>query len=461
MLDGTYMSQFHEKLTVANDERYALLIPSNEAFKSYVDAASLSTDTKMVVSMAWKDQTFPIRTDNYKYDVATGTVGRKFTGQLASLNQSAIVDYLTMMLNSHTFALTRPEDAEKGLLSGNRYFQALDGSVVKVLMDENRNPKAFQGAFQMQNEEAGLEAFNRSNVERNWHRDNFDLYKIDQPVIHSPHSVQWVLKGNETDHPFAAFYDLTCADKQCLTACGFTNVEDMLPYISSLEDRLNYTNDAPFTLFVPTNEAIEQEINAGLPTWHSIRALIEAHTTSDAEGNFVWDAEENRLSAAKDCLTLINFIKAHIMQGVEIADQLPFTRTHASALTNNDGKTAQLEVSSMGNEQMTVSDGEHTRTVLAQKNIFTVDKVRSYPNGPISSTSARVFSYHPGIIHQIDGVLNYAKGDMNSLPVAINGIKTSSSSSHLYDLQGRKMNSAPERGLYIQGGKLRKKIINK
>ena len=31
----------------------------------------------------------------------------------------------------------------------------------------------------------------------------------------------------------------------------------------------------------------------------------------------------------------------------------------------------------------------------------------------------------------------------------------------IYDLQGQRLMSAPERGLYIQGGKLRKKIINK
>ena len=182
-----------------------------------------------------------------------------------------------------------------------------------------------------------------------------------------------------------------------------------------MEDRLNYTNDAPFTIFVPTNEAIEQEIAKGLPTWESIRAHIGGHTTSDANGNVVWDSEESRLSIAKECLTLINFIKAHVMMGVEIADQLPFTRTHASALTNKTGEAAQLEVSSEGNEQMKVSNGEHVRTVLTNKNIFTVDKVRNYPPGPISSTSARVLSYHPGVIHQIDGVLSYDKGDIETL----------------------------------------------
>ena len=413
----SYMPQrFYEQLSALNGERCALLMPSDEALKSYVDAASLdNTTNKMMVSLTWKDADFPIRTENYRYDPVTGSVGSRITGALASLSQSATVDYLTMMLESHTILPTRPEDAGKGLNSGNRYFQTMDGSVIKIQRNVNGDLIGVQGAFQMQNEKAGLETFNQCVVEKTWHNGIFDLYQIEQPVIHSPHSVQWVLKGNETDCPFAAFYNLTLADKECLTACGFTNVEELLPYISSLEDRLNYTNDAPFTLFVPTNEAIEQEIAKGLPTWESIRAHIGDHTTSDANGNIVWDSEESRLSVAKECLTLINFIKAHVMMGVEIADQLPFTRTHASALTNKTGEAAQLEVSSEGNEQMKVSDGEHVRTVLTNKNIFTVDKVRNYPPGPISSTSARVLSYHPGVIHQIDGVLSYDKGEIETL----------------------------------------------
>ena len=423
LLDGTdetktsYMPQrFCELLNTNEGGRYALLMPTDEALTSYVDAASLDGySNPRMISILWKDGDFPIRTENYRYDAATGTVGRRLTGALASLNQSATVDYLSMMQKSHTIAFTRPEDAEKGLNSGNRYFQALDGSVIKVQKDGNGDLTGVQGAFQMQNEEAGLETFSQCAVEETWHKGNFDLYEIAQPVIHSPHSVQWVLKGDETECPFSAFYNLTCADKECLTVCGFTNVEELLPYISSLEDRLNYTNDAPFTIFVPTNEAIEQEIAKGLPTWESIRAHIGGHTTSDANGDIVWDSEESRLSIAKECLTLINFIKAHVMMGVEIADQLPFTRTHASALVNSTGEAAQLEVSSEGNEQMTVSDGEHVRTVLTNKNIFTVDKVRSYPTGPISSTSARVLSYHPGVIHQIDGVLSYDKGDIETL----------------------------------------------
>ncbi|MBR6048090.1 MAG: leucine-rich repeat domain-containing protein [Bacteroidaceae bacterium] len=423
LLDGadetkpSYMPQrFYEQLSALNGERCVLLMPSDEALKSYVDAASLdNTTNKMMVSLTWKDDDFPIRTENYRYDPVTGSVGSRITGALASLSQSATVDYLTMMLESHTILPTRPEDAGKGLNSGNRYFQALDGSVIKIQKNVNGDLIKVQGAFQMQNEKAGLGTFNQCVVEKTWHKGNFDLYEIAQPVIHSPHSVQWVLKGDETECPFSAFYNLTCADKESLTACGFTNVEELLPYISSLEDRLNYTSDAPFTLFVPTNGAIEQEIAKGLPTWESIRTHIDGHTTSDTNGNVVWDSEESRLSVAKECLTLINFIKAHVMKGVEIADQLPFTRTHASALVNSTGEAAQLEVSSEGNERMTVSDGEHVRTVLTNKNIFTVDKVRNYPPGPVSSTSARVLSYHPGVIHQIDGVLSYDKGDIETL----------------------------------------------
>ena len=194
LLDGTdetktsYMPQrFCELLNTNEGGRYALLMPTDEALTSYVDAASLDGySNPRMISILWKDGDFPIRTENYRYDAATGTVGRRLTGALASLNQSATVDYLSMMQKSHTIAFTRPEDAEKGLNSGNRYFQALDGSVIKVQKDGNGDLTGVQGAFQMQNEEAGLETFSQCAVEETWHKGNFDLYEIAQPVIHSP-----------------------------------------------------------------------------------------------------------------------------------------------------------------------------------------------------------------------------------------------------------------------------------
>ena len=108
---------------------------------------------------------------------------------------------------------------------------------------------------------------------------------------------------------------------------------------------------------------------------------------------------------------------------------------------------------------MTVSDGKHTYTVLERKNIFTVDKMRDYPsNSHGNSSSIRVFSYHPGVIHQIDGVLNYTQGDLSNLPAGVGVVKAFSrvrGTDAVYDLQGRRLNAKPQRGLYIQGGKMR------
>ena len=461
MTDSSYMPQpFLDALPVLNGIRCILLMPNNEAMKSYVDAASYVTTTKKMVRMSWVENVFPVRTENYVYNFATATVGRRVTGFLANLTNEATADYLKMMRMSHTLLLTRPEDAEKGLLSGNRYFTALDGSVVKVVTDGAGNLTAFQGALQMQNEEAGLEAFNLCPVTNTWRQDGIDLYEIAQPAVHSPYSVQAVLRGSEEDSTFAAFYALTQADRQCLVDCGFEHVDTLLPYLSTKEDRLNYTDDKPFTLFVPSNEAIGREIEHGLPTWQGIRAYIDAHTSSGDGGGLVWDSEANRLDVARECLTLINFIKAHIMRGVEVADQLPFKRTHASALTDETGEAVWLEVSSTGNGQMAVNDGKHVRSVLSHKNIFTVDKVRDYPsNSHGNSSSIRVFSYHPGVIHQIDGVLNYTQGDLSNLPTGVGVVKAFSrvggAEEALYDLQGRRLSSPPRRGLYIQGGKMR------
>ena len=64
MLDSLYMPQpFLESLTGRGGERYVLLMPNNEAMKSYVDAASYNTTTKKMVCMTWVENVFPIRHD--------------------------------------------------------------------------------------------------------------------------------------------------------------------------------------------------------------------------------------------------------------------------------------------------------------------------------------------------------------------------------------------------------------
>ena len=165
-------------------------------------------------------------------------------------------------------------------------------------------------------------------------------------------------------------------------------------------------------IYVPTNEAIEQEIAAGrLFTWEDIEADISACTP---EGGEV--AENDRLRISQKVETVLNFIRAHVQFGVEIADQLPFERTHNTALVlPKTLRTPTLTVKSTGKGQLSVTDElGHTRNVLdAHKNIFVRDMhcVRNYkdasPTGMTTMNGITLNEYATGVIHQIDGVLSY------------------------------------------------------
>ena len=232
-----------------------------------------------------------------------------------------------------------------------------------------------------------------------------------------------VLSADETEaNPFRRFLEL-CTPNVDIIDIISPNVSSteksamlkrMMPFIQlgGNDYNLNYVSGQSFTLYVPTNKAIEQEIAAGrLFTWEDIEADISACTP---EGGEV--AENDRLRISQKVETVLNFIRAHVQFGVEIADQLPFERTHNTALVlPKTLRTPQLKVKSTGKGQLSVTDElGHTRNVLdAHKNIFVRDMhcVRNYkdasPKGQTTMNNIVLNDYSTGVIHQIDGVLNY------------------------------------------------------
>lgn len=188
----------------------------------------------------------------------------------------------------------------------------------------------------------------------------------------------------------------------------------MKPFVAMGGNDLNlsYVKGMPFTLYVPTNEAIEQEIAAGrLSTWEDVAADLEA-----CQGTENGMSGEDSLRISQKVETVLNFIRAHVQFGVEIADQLPFERTHNTALVlPKTLRTPLLTVKSTGKGQLSVTDElGHTRNVLdAHKNIFVRDMhcVKNYkdasPTGMTTMNGITLNEYATGVIHQIDGVLSY------------------------------------------------------
>lgn len=419
---------------------YSLLIPTDEALQHWVDVVSFGCQKPRVMRITFRGQGyFPLTYQSLEYDFETGVNGRVLN--IERMTEREIATRLRHLLRSHTILHNRPEDRELGLLSGNEFFQTLDGSIVRVVK-ENGQVTGVQGTFQLWNQQRGISTLqssdealqgvrlDRSNVTEARHVGDNWYYQIDNPIDATPLSVYEALTADETDqNPFRRFVDLCIPPEdltQILTSCGLVSnsltksemqrqTQAYIPFVDvqGAYKYLSYVDGHPFTLYVPTNEAIDRELSAQrLSSWSEIAQDVAS--CSDGEGNILDEADRQRIAAKVQTLT--NFIRAHIHFGLEIADQLPFDRTHRTVLVKPRSLTTPLlHVQSTGQGHMTVTDetGNQCRIVDTCKNLFVRDIICSRngatvsPRGMTTMNSIQLDRFSTGVIHQIDGVLHY------------------------------------------------------
>ena len=416
----------------------SLLVPDDEALAQWVDVVSFESQKPRMFNLTFSNRSgLPIDRRLYQYDPSTGTLSSQYP-RIEMITDDELASRLGILLRSHLI-IHRPEDGTLGLLSGNEYFQATDGSIVRVVVEDGQL-KAVQGTFQLWNQARGIttmqpaeseefpEGFkplplDRCNIKDQRALDGGWIYRIDSPMDATPLSAYAVLSADKTEaNPFRRFLEL-CSPEFDFISFMFPNLvssqrqimrNHLTPFISQggNDYNLSYVSGMPFTLYVPTNEAIEQEIAAGrLSTWEDLYADLEPFFESENEMS-----AEDSLRINSKIETILNFVRAHVQFGVEIADQLPFERTHKTAwVLPKSLRTPTLQVKSTGRGQLSVTDEKgNTRHVLdAHKNIFVRDihctrnNKDLSPAGQNSLNNILLNEYATGVIHQIDGVLNY------------------------------------------------------
>ncbi len=441
-ISATDYMRLHFYANIADDPslNYTLIVPTDEAMSHYIDIPSFSSQKSRVMNLYYKSGNFPISYKIYSYDAQSGEVHQIYN--LERVANEEITNRLAMILRSHTILHNRPEDELLGLRSGNEYYQAIDGSVVRVIKNEQGEPVAVQGAFQIQNEKNGLNNAiitenNNGAYENPWsltrvsildrrEKGNGWIYKADGIMDASSQSAYNVLSANGTmpdNNPFGNFMALCQPNEEVLRACGLIDENKLSQsqqkaflkkyqiFIDNkgVDYNLNFVGSNSFTLYVPTNEAIKAEMAKGLPTWDEIESQYNA-LPKDENGMPIMTTADS-IALQQKCLKLTNFIRAHIQFGMEIADKLPFTREHNTAVIKAGSLTTpRLRVQGLGNGKMTVTDETgHTCNIIDEhKNIFVRDiSCSKSPARQTTMNGITVDGYTTGVIHQIDGVLKY------------------------------------------------------
>ena len=223
--------------------------------------------------------------------------------------------------------------------------------------------------------------------------DNSEILETLKPYLNKDAEGKDIYTNAEYLKRYAIFVNgggLPCFDKQTGT-------------IVTQATNVRFFSNYRYTVYVPSDAAIQTAIEAGLPTWQSINSYLELDKEPEQRTEMTEAEEEARnVKAAAMVTALMNFLKYHFQDNSVFADvpALAPTQYETATLNSETGIYCKVTVSSSGNGTLNVKDtAGNTRSVLDN---FKNQLVRDYV---IASNQISASSF--AVMHGIDGVLNY------------------------------------------------------
>ena len=324
---------------------YIFLVPTNKGMLTYIDPVSYGTNkTKMwkfklngdakvkylrimaevydciydEASGSWIEQGEPviIKDQDIRYMASSGN------GSFSSVTETPLRNRLEKLLDNIIVTT--------GYQAGKKYYRTKGNSYVRI--DQLAVGGKVYGGLQLKNNTP-------LTISKIYEKENGHAVILDGPIMGTPDNVAMTIK----DIPeFSKFYEL-------LNECGVLhNVIDIDKYrlasvapdvtvgnmvdikakgdigyevdgTLSADDKnkrkvTNLFNGYHYTMFIPTNEAMDEAFKAGLPTLEEIRQAYE-------DENNLGEDEESQQIPQKMCEVVLDFIKYHIFDNAQFVDK--------------------------------------------------------------------------------------------------------------------------------------------
>jgi hypothetical protein len=365
---------------------------------------------------------------------------------------------------------------------------------------------AVKGGFQLENERQGIDPDVAANgvlncrINKSRPMDNGYAFILNAPMIPTYRSV-WSIFTNDADWnekgegfggetPYSEFYRLCmAADYEAeIIGCGLVDeslddaqrqeaLDRFKVFVADngLDYNVKFFNNYHYTIFVPTNEAIQQAIANGLPTWEDIYADYHSHCAG-ASNVLATHADSIRIAAKINYLT--QFVRNHFADKSVFADK-PALEPQELVTASYDRVTGQYRkihverVVKGSSTNLNVCDDETWQengnsmkgafTTVGEKNVLARDISCSKQPVRVAMKGITIDASNPVVIQSIPGCLNHTslidgRHDKTWETImhdedAIQDVKANEKGTdNLYDISGRKV-SHPTKGIYIQNGK--------
>lgn len=459
------LKQYFNTYLKAMQSRFSLFVPTDEGLYKYGYVDPVQTARGKSNAIYWRMRyanitasgnapRLPISMVGYVYNENTGpqeSDKTKGTTTKSEANDNLNSGWgqtkraiMIEMVNQHILV---HEDAEnRGVYTNNRTYYRSRGNAPIIIEDRGSEAQLGKGMKIL----GGYQRYlNSDDVVDNNHvatvTEGFDMsretngygngmtYMLDRPIQPTMRSVYQILGDKKANPEFTEFYtQCNTFKEQTLVDAGFkdqfasitdptklnqlwTNEQNkfrfFMPrsgaYITASNSNLlvRFFNNYHYTLYAPTNDAMNAAYALGLPKWSQIEKFIS--DAKKANGGELTDEEKVKAQAMITCL--VNFLKYHFQDESFYVDDVtnPGVNCQTQCMDNVTNAYLQIRVSQTPGSISLVDESGATISVDASKcNLLTRDA--SIDAAAASARYIRNSSY--AVIHKVNSPLNFIKG---------------------------------------------------
>ena len=373
------------------DSKYSLILPSNDAMLWYIDPYTYGSEKNGMeapnVLAFWYD---PTRSDAgkvraWRYECTVDENGQITIDESITRKEVTDRDVINDCLKRLMDQLIIVGNIE----DGHEFYKSKGGTPIRVFKDD-KNRLSFAGGWQIRHNQ-GLPV----NSDDIYQKNNGKSYIInDQMPLTTDQTVYLTLENNEEFSKFLELMDYDIAD---LFATTVTKNNYSAGMQKKGSKNLKLLDNYNYTIYVPTNSAIQKLIDDGLlPTWEDYEAQTEE----------VWGSEELAAQAQamiKDII--VNFVRYHVQDHAVMIGMAPENDKYENSFETmrrnlETGRFFPLIVNNEG-DQMWVKDVLGNKRNVVKTNGLYNRICREYW---FKSTGV-CYMASDAVIHQIDGVL--------------------------------------------------------
>ncbi|NDW17756.1 hypothetical protein D0T53_02350 [Dysgonomonas sp. 216] len=360
---------------------YSFFIPTDNF--TYIVPNSLVSANPFAYKFHYNDVKNDVYASVHYYNLTTHEVG----DSIGAVSSSTLRSHLEDMLNYHIIV--------GNIEDGRDYYRTKGGGTIKVARSSNDIIVAGGGDIERDNTITVEDIYDQTKETNG--KGNGKTYVIDEPLQTPTKSVYKILSNEPKFEKFFKLLegrdDLWLGDskRSAKYSIFYKDVSQ-----AGLDYNVRFLNTFHYTLYVPTNEAVQNALDAGLPSWDD----VEAETDQDKR-----DALAEKI---------IRFLRYHFQDNAVFLDKVGVSASYETATLDKNTDTFYKLTLNGGNYALNIqTESGGSTSVKTDESLFNImgRDFKFNTANPVTSSSIVTSSYI--VIHQINDCLYYENNQFN------------------------------------------------